>query len=273
MTLDQLGQLEFHQEGLDESHSGALDRSAREHLEEAVTTARASLGEASTDGPPSTWAYLQSKLGDSLGAIGKMEAQRNDDAATDHLKAAVSADLSALRVMTAANDPENWADTENTLGDALQELAKRESDQNYLEQAITAYQQAEKVQTIERDPDSWAADQNSIANVHEVLGLREAGAAGTAHLQQAVNSYGASLKVTTPDHDFMNWLISQRNLARAEFELGSRQSSVETLQQAAAAYREELKYLSPDRSPTEWKVANDGLNTVLEALNRRGASG
>jgi tellurite resistance protein len=65
MSLDQLGQLEWRQESLDQSKWRTLDQSAEEHLEEAVVTARASLGEASKEGPPSTWAYLQSKLGDS----------------------------------------------------------------------------------------------------------------------------------------------------------------------------------------------------------------
>ena len=113
-----------------------LDSSAQEHLEEAVATARASLEEASKDGPRSTWAYLESKLGDSLETIGEREAANNKYEATDHLKEAVEADRAALQVMTMLNDPENWADTENTLGDAslvsnsLETLILRSSREN-----------------------------------------------------------------------------------------------------------------------------------------------
>jgi tetratricopeptide (TPR) repeat protein len=271
MSLDQLGQLEWRQESLDQSNWETLDRSAEEHLEEAVVTARASLGEASKDG--TTWAYLQSKLGDSLGVIGAREAANNKDEAAEHLQEGITADRAALRVMTMQNDPENWADTENTLGDALQELGKRESNPDYLEQAIASYQQAAKVQTLDRDPASWAATQNSIGSTYEALGMRENGSVGNAHLQQAVSSYRAALKVTTPDNDFMNWLVNQRNLAHAEAELGGREPDVDHLQQAASDYREELKYLSPDRSPTEWKAATEGLTNVLDLLRRRGSAG
>jgi tetratricopeptide (TPR) repeat protein len=273
MSLDQLGQLEWRQESLDESNAGSLERSAKKHLEEAVVTAQASLGEASKDGPPSTWAYLESKLGDSLGAIGAREAMKNQDDAATYLQEAVKADREALRVMTMQNDPENWADTENSLGDALQELGKRKFNADYLEQAIASYQQAAKVQTLDRDPDSWAATQNSIGSTYEALASREDNSSGTPHLQQAVSSYQAASKVTTPDRDFMNWLANQRNLAQAEAELGKRESGVDRLQQAASDYREELRYLSPERSPTEWKAANEGLNNVLDLLRRRGANG
>jgi tetratricopeptide (TPR) repeat protein len=54
MNLEQLDQLEWRQESVDENNSNALDSSAQEHLEEAVATARASLEEASKDGPRST---------------------------------------------------------------------------------------------------------------------------------------------------------------------------------------------------------------------------
>ena len=272
MSLNQLGHLEWRQDSLDQGNWRALDRSAEEHLEEAVVTARASLEEASKDKPLTVWAYLQSELGDGLGAIGTRETANNKYEAAEHLQEAIAADRAALRVMTMQNDPENWADTQNTLGDTLQELGMRESNPAYLEQAIAAYQQAAKVQTLDRDPDSWAATQDSLGSTYEALVMREAGPAATAHLQQAVSSYQAALKVTTPDRDPMNWLVSQRNLAHAEAELGGRESDVNLLQQAASDYREELKYLSPDRSSAEWKAANEALNNVLEQLNRRGES-
>jgi tetratricopeptide (TPR) repeat protein len=124
------------------------------------------------------WAYLQGKLGTSLEVIGVSEEANGKYEATEHLNEAVEADRAALHVMTMESDPENWADTQDTLGDALQELGKRERNTNDLEQAIAAYLEAGKVQTRDRDPISWAATQNSIANTYEVLGMREPGAAG-----------------------------------------------------------------------------------------------
>ena len=273
MALEQLGSLEMYQESLDESNSDALDRSSREHLEEAVTTARASIPEAARDGNKIAWAYLQGKLGTSLEVIGVSEEANGKYEATEHLKEAVEAERAALQVTTMESDPENWADTQDTLGDALQELGKRERNTNDLEQAIASYQEAAKVQTRDRDPISWAATQNSIANTYEVLGMREPSAGGIVHLQQAVAAYEAALTVSTPDNDPVNWPISQDNLARTQSELGEREAGTNYLQQAAASYREELKYLSPDRSPTRWKDANEGLNNVLNLLRSRGVSG
>jgi tetratricopeptide (TPR) repeat protein len=273
MALEQLGSLEMYQESLDESNSDALDRSSREHLEEAVTTARASIPEASRDGDKIEWSYLQGMLGTSLEVIGESEEADDKYEATEHLKEAVEADRAALRVMTMKIDPENWADTENTLGDALQELGRTERNPDDLEQAIASYQEAGKVQTLDRDPAYWSATQNRIAGTYEILGMREPGAAGIAHLQQAVAAYEAASRGSTPDNDLMNWLTNQRDLARTQSELGERESGTDSLQQAAASYREELKYLSPDHSPTRWKEANEGLNNVLNLLRSRGVSG
>jgi hypothetical protein len=120
MTLEQLGELEWHQERGDESRAYQLDRASEEHMEEAVAAARAGLTMVTEQGSPNMWGYLQDQQAAALEEIGYREASNHDNGlASEHLGEAVAADRAALRTLTMTNAPDNWADAERNLGDAL----------------------------------------------------------------------------------------------------------------------------------------------------------
>jgi hypothetical protein len=272
-TLEELGQLEAHQVREDESHAYQLDRESEEHMEEAVAAARAGLTMVTEQGSPNMWGYLQDQQAEALEEIGYREASNHDDmAAAEHLREAVAADHAALRTLTMTNAPDNWADAERNLGDALVGLNDFEPNSSDLQEGVTAYRDSMKVQTFERSPDDWGASQNSLGLALEKLGMRTHGDAGTSYLQQAINAFAAAEKASTPDNDLDGWLTSQTALARTDAELGDRENGTDHLEQAAEAYRDELKYLSPDRSPSAWKDANDHLNSVMDELHMRQAA-
>jgi len=73
---------------------------------------------------------LQSKLGDSLGAIGERESLNNRDGAREHLEEAILADRAALRVMTMKylspdRSPTEWKQANKNLNEVLNLLHQR----------------------------------------------------------------------------------------------------------------------------------------------------
>jgi tetratricopeptide (TPR) repeat protein len=172
--------------------------------------------------------------------------------ALDHFGEAAEAERSALRVLTSKNAPDNWANAECELGDALEALGEHQANATCLEQAIAAYRDALTVQTLDKEPADWSDDEDRLAYALERLGMFEKGEAGIPHLQEAVEDLKAVAKTRSLDRDLDAWLLTERNLAKAEAELGRRELGTGHLEQAAQAYCDELKHLSPERSPPLW---------------------
>jgi len=273
VALLTLGSNESNEEASSGSDWRRFDRQADEHLQEAVAAARAGLEETSEKRAPHLWAELEGQLGATLETIGEREEGRGDAVALDHFDEAAEAERSALRVLTPKNDPHNWANAECEIGDALESLGEHKASVTLLEQAVAADREALTVQTLDKGPADWSDDEDRLAYALERLGMLEKGDEGIPHLQEAVEDLEVVVKTRSPDRDLDAWLVTERNLARAEAELGRRETDTRHLEQSAQTYREELKYLSAERSPADWKVANDGLNDVLNQLHLRGAAG
>jgi tetratricopeptide (TPR) repeat protein len=273
VALLTLGYSESNEEASSGSDWRRLDRLADEHLQEAVAAARAGLEEASEKATPQLWARLKGQLGATLETIGEREANRGEAVALDHFGEAAEAERSALRALTSKNAPDNWANAECELGDALEALGEHQANATCLEQAIAAYRDALTVQTLDKEPADWNDDEDRLAYALERLGMLEKGEAGIPHLQEAIEDLKAVAKTRSPDRDLDAWLLTERNLAKAEAELGRRELGTGQLEQAAQAYRDELKHLSPERSPQLWKQASEGLNNVLNQLRLRGENG
>ena len=74
---------------------------------------------------------------------------------------------SALKVYTREQLPQDWARTQNNLGNALGDLADRSEGPRaaqLLDQAVEAFRSALKVRTREQLPQKWAMTQNNLGN-------------------------------------------------------------------------------------------------------------
>ncbi len=89
--------------------------------------------------------------------------------AAPHLEEAITAYRDALMEWTRERMPLGWAQTQNNLGSALQELGTRESGTAHLEEAATAYRNALLEITRERVPLGWAQTQNSLNTAEKLL--------------------------------------------------------------------------------------------------------
>ncbi len=103
--------------------------------------------------------------------------ETHGDLKGDNTVLSSSIDLySAILVMVPRSSHANdWAATQNDLGNALAILGERESGTGRLEQAVSAYEAALEEWTRERGPLQWAATQISLGNALCRLGERESG--------------------------------------------------------------------------------------------------
>jgi tetratricopeptide (TPR) repeat protein len=118
VSLQTLGEIEWEEAARGGSWR-RLDRRAHQHFEESIATARMGLQEADEERFPILWADLESVLGASLEQIGQLEAAEGESTSSYHLTEAVTAERAALRVQTIERSPDNWADSQIYLGEAL----------------------------------------------------------------------------------------------------------------------------------------------------------
>src|ERR1019366_660575 len=69
--------------------------------------------------------------------------------------------------------PNDWAMTQNNLGNALRTLGARESGTARLEEAVAAFRRAQEERIRNRVPLDWAMTQNNLGNALATLGERE----------------------------------------------------------------------------------------------------
>ena len=102
----------------------------------------------------------------------------------------MTADRSALEVRTRADLPQDWATTQNNLGDALKELGTRsagEEGRKLLQDAVAAYRSALEVMTKADLPQDWATTQNNLGDALGVLADQLGGEEGLKRKREAVD--------------------------------------------------------------------------------------
>jgi len=152
-----------------------------------------------------------------------------------------------------------WADLQNNLGNALQNIGKRESGTARLEQAVEAYHNALQEWTQDKVPLEWAATQNNLGTALQTFGERES---GTARLEQAVVAYHKALQEWTQDKVPLDWAMTQNNLGTALQTLGERESGTARLEQAVEAYHNALQERTQDKVPLQWATTQNNLGGV-----------
>ena len=87
-----------------------------------------------------------------------------------------------MTVYTREQLPQEWAGTQNNLGNALLELVRHSEgvqSSKYLQQAVDAYHSALQVFTREQLPQDWAGTQNGLGNALRELAGRSEGVQAT----------------------------------------------------------------------------------------------
>jgi tetratricopeptide (TPR) repeat protein len=152
-----------------------------------------------------------------------------------------------LTEQEARASPQDWAETQNNLGNALWDLGRRsgaEEDHKLLADAVAAYRSALEVRAKADLPQDWAQTQNNLGNALSDLGTRSGGEEGHKLLADAVAAYRSALEVRTKADLPEGWAQTQNNLGVALSDLGTRSGGEEghkLLADAVAAYRSALE--------------------------------
>lgn len=165
-----------------------------------------------------------------------------------------------------ANDPDNWAMTQNHLGIALRLLGERESGTARLEEAVVAYRLALEERTRERVPLLWAETQNNLGNALLALSRRER---STGRLKEAVKAYRSALEERTGEQNPNGWAMTQNNLGNALVALSKREGNADDLRDALTAYRSALIYRTREDFPLAWAMTQNNLGSALATLGKK----
>lgn len=157
----------------------------------------------------------------------------------------------------AKGQEENWAMTQNHLGNALRGLGER-GDEGALARAVAAYEKALTVRTREAMPADWAMTQNNLGNVFMRMG--EGGKAEA--LERAVEAFEAALEVRTREEMPREWAKTQHNLGLALQALGER-GDEDALGRAVKAYEAALEVRTREAMPAKWAMTNENLGNAL----------
>lgn len=182
--------------------------------------------------------------------------------------------LASIAILRAAADecarervPLEWAAIQNSLGNALAMLARRESDQSrLLRESITALRAALEERRRDLVPVDWASTQNnlgaSLARLGEINN-------DTMLIEEGILAHNSALGVFTRESAPLDWAMVQSNLASAFANLGDREKGTERLEQAVAACLAALEARPREKAPLSWGNTQLNLGASLSRLGRR----
>ena len=185
---------------------------------------------------------------------------------------AVAAYRNALKIQTHEQLPQQWAATQNNLGNALQnqgERAEGAEASRLMGEAVAAYQEALRVRTREQFPQDWAGTQVNLGNALRLQGQRATNAEAAKLLGEAIRAYREVLTVYTREQLPQQWAMTQSNLGNTLVRQGERLEGSEQarlLNEAVQAYREALKVRTREQLPQEWARIQTNLGQAYILL-------
>jgi tetratricopeptide (TPR) repeat protein len=194
---------------------------------------------------------------------GALFSQGDEFADNGALSEAIDVYRQALALAPRDRRPDDWAMTQNNLGNALCRLGERESGTERLEEAVAAYRAALEVFTGARVPLHWATTQTNLGNAFQILGLRKG---DKSWFGEAVEAYRRALKERTRERVPLDWAATLNNLGNALYRLGEVEGDTAILEEAARAFQAALKERTRDLVPLDWAHTQNNLGNVLWLL-------
>lgn len=159
--------------------------------------------------------------------------------------------------------PDEWATTQNNLGNALGVLGQRQRGTWMLERSITAFENALSERSRDRVPLDWAATQNALGNALGTLAQRQS---DIEMLERSIEAFESALEVRTREQTPRDWATTQSNLGAALLTLGQRKKDAKILKKSVDAYKNVLQEWTRERVPLDWAATLNNLGTALRLL-------
>jgi len=251
---------------------------ASEALQKAVEAYEEALNFRTAEEHPEDYAETKNSLGRAQMALAKLE--EGETAMREALlDKAVSSFKAALEVRTAEAHPEDRAETQTLLGQALVLESEpsvsgneiRWSDREGLKMAIAAYEEALAVRTRESHPQEYAETKNFLGRALVTLSGPTSGPEDAANLKRAIRAFEEALTIRTLEASPREYAETQNNLGIAYRNLSKLEDREENLERSIRAYEEALQARS---GGSKKKVGgSDGEENGREEKDREEAIG
>ncbi|WP_293214283.1 MULTISPECIES: CHAT domain-containing tetratricopeptide repeat protein [unclassified Microcoleus] len=167
-----------------------------------------------------------------------------------------------LSVRTFETKPEQWAQTQNNLGNVYVYRIRGERADN-IEKAILCYQDALKVRTRDTFPTDWATTQNNLAAAYysRIRGKK------ADNIERAIASFTEALEVRTSIREEIpeQWAQTQNNLGEA-YRQRIKGERADNIEQAIAYYTAALEVYTHEEFPEQRAQTQNNLG---EAYRQR----
>ncbi|MEX6779353.1 CHAT domain-containing protein [Limnospira fusiformis] len=180
----------------------------------------------------------------------------------NNLEIAIVACRAALEVRTRTDFPEDWATTQNNLGNAYQTRIRRERADN-IESGIGCYQAALEVITRTAFPEDWARTQMGLGEAYRNRIRRER----ADNIESGIGCYQAALEVITRTAFPEDWARTQMDLGNA-YQTRIRGERADNIESAIRCYQAALEVFTRTAFPYEWATTQMNLGSAYQTRIR-----
>ncbi|MGC9514823.1 hypothetical protein [Methanocrinis sp.] len=260
-----------------EAREGERRLQKEQNLRRAIGAFEEALKLYSAEARAQERAQTENNLGDSYLLLSQIE-EKDEEAAKD-LKKAIGAYEEALAFRTPEGHPEDYAETENSLGRARMALARLEEGEMreaHLEKAVSSFKATLEVRTSKAHPEERAETLTLLGQAlvlesePEVSGS-EIQWADRKGLEMAIEAYEEALTVRTRDTHPQEYAETKNLLGRALVILSGPASGPEdaaNLKRAVGAFEEALAVRTPEASPEAYAETQNNLGIAYRNLSK-----
>jgi uncharacterized caspase-like protein len=200
------------------------------------------------------WRY-KSDEGSALADYGDIKGDRPS------LQRSLEAHATALRLVSRADNPVEWAANKQGMGLALSYMARLDTGVEQLDEAVAAFEEALQVRTREAYPYEWAMTKTAIGNAAMAYGHNYGDA---AWLERSATAYREAAEVLRGQN--YDWTAIQDNLGLALYLQGYYTNDVAVLRQSVEAFDKVLLERTRESMPQEWARIEGNRGQALLAL-------
>jgi tetratricopeptide (TPR) repeat protein len=220
---------------------------------------------------PERWATAQSNLATVLMTRSKRSAY-SDSQRLEMVDQAITAYRDALTVRTQQAWPDDWADTQSNLANALMARSIFSEDAEadlLLAEAELAYQTVMQVHTRVANPVGWARAQHNLGLALSFRALRRRGPEGLRLFADALTAFNFAQEVRTRDARPFDWAVTQSSIGNVYETMGRMtlgQQRTDYFRRSEEAYRTALQVFDDSGSTVYQEQTRNGLARVRQLL-------
>ena len=229
--------------------------------ERAVNSYRSAQKRINRNDPSWEQGLIHRHLGTAL-----ITQAEKSDAPIPLFKEAVGEWRQAVESLTRASMPQEWAQSQIKLSNALYRLDLATGDSELLREALQSLQAALQVYSRTETPQKWADTMHDMAQILQIYGDQMK---SPDVLKKAIETCDATLQVFTKDRTPLAWAKTQNTLGAALFLFDRHKGGNEHLEEAKTALENALEIFRAHGAKGPAKVAERNLAHVERLIGQR----